>query len=113
MPIPNSDFVPDPFPGISAAGTVAPGSTGANPGSTSGPVVGSVQVSPTGLNDGGRGRVTVDVHSGDTSSMSDDVAAHGSILNGQDDADLMNTGAGDGSVVAAKRYPWQQQAGGR
>ncbi len=115
MPIPNSDFVPDPFPGVSApAGTGAPGSPGAEPGGTAGPVVGTVQVNPAGLADGhGLGRVSVQVHSGDTSGMSHNVAANGSPLNDQSDADLASTGAGQGSYEPWHRYPWQTKAGPR
>jgi hypothetical protein len=111
MPIANSDFVPDPFPGIKAAGTLTPGSTGITATATAGPVVGSPRVGPTGLPDGaGRGREQVPVHSGDTSGMSDDLAAHASVIAVGPEEDYMATGAGDGSTGHFKRHPWQQGA---
>ncbi len=114
MPIPNSDFVPDPFPGVSApTGTSAPGTPGASSGGSAGPVVGTARVNPSGMPDGhGLGRVSVQVHAGDTAGASNDVSAAGTAANGATETGMTSTGAGSGGYEKFRRYPWQQKPGG-
>ena len=117
MPIPNSDYVPDPFPGIvsGADGAFrAPGSQGIQADST-GAVVETVKVSGTGAADGyGLQRIPQPVRVGDTNSLVSGapVPASGDPLTGLGLGDVAWTGAGHGSVVAPDRRPWQQPNGG-
>ena len=86
------------FPGIEAAGTLAPGSQGVTETETNGTVVGRVRVSGTGLPDGeGRDRQAVTVTSGDTSGGSGDLGARATVISPGPQASYTDTGAGSGN----------------
>lgn len=106
MPIAGSDYVPDPFPGISAAGNLAPGSAGA-----SGP----------GADDADAGPVTPPTGAWQSAARYD-ATTSGTVQAGQvaesviepgPAADYASTGAGAGSGAHYPRRPGQQSADGR
>lgn len=111
----NAQYDAGPFPGI-VSGTESkfrpPGSQGITAPATAGPVVGTPVVSTPGMSSQpAEGRPTLPVTSGDTSSMSDDLPAHASVLVPGPESDLLSTGAGDGRAGHFTRYPWQQPDG--
>ncbi len=91
------------FPGIaSPSSTGAPGSQGVSSSDTTGPVIGSPAVSVPGMSSQlPGGRPVLAVHAGDTSGMSDDLAAHASAIEPGPQAAYNDTGAGEGRSVNA------------
>jgi hypothetical protein len=114
MAVANSDYVPDPFPGITApAGTGAPGSQGdrtvppdaGEPAGLSG-LPGSGMIMPAALHGGGPGQGTSTSQPGQTAA---------SVISPGPAADYTSPGPRPGrSVVEGgpNRYSWQQPAGG-
>lgn len=88
------------FPGIRAAGNKAPGSPGISATETTGDVVGAPVVlsSPYGSSQVPGNLARVPVHSGDTSSMADDLAAHASVIEPGPESAYADTGAGAGNA---------------
>jgi hypothetical protein len=92
-------------------GSGAPGTTGIAAATTTGPVIGTPHVTPAygQYRDG----PDVTVHTGDTSGMADDLAAHADALTPGPQPDYADTGAGHGDGTSrTARYPWQQPNGG-
>lgn len=86
------------MPGIRAMGNRAPGSPGITATETTGEVVGNPVV--MGVYDSAQDPselTRVPVHSGDTSSMADDLAAHASVIEPGPENAYADTGAGRGN----------------
>jgi hypothetical protein len=80
-------------------GTGAPGTVGVSAAATAGGLVGSPQVSvPFGSSQVPGNMPRVPVYGGDTSSFSDDLAAHASPIVAAPQDALLSTGAGDGAA---------------
>lgn len=110
MAVPNSDFVPDPFPGISAGTSSAPGSAGPRtsppddhaPGGMAGiPGVGT----PMALGDqAGTGHTTSTSQAGQTST---------SAISPGPASDYTSAGPEPNRTDHFERFPWQQSPGGQ
>ena len=87
--------------GVSLAqGTGAPGSAGIDAAATNGPEIGRPVVSaPFGSSQLEVNRPTVAVLAGDTSGMSDDLAAHVSAIEPGPQSGYLDTGSGSGHTI--------------
>lgn len=100
------------FPGImNPSGTGAPGTQGVSASTTTGETLATVGIrTPDG---GMRDIASIAVHAGDTSAMSDDLAAHESQICPGPQQDYVSDGPkGNHTVSAADhaRFSWQQAA---
>lgn len=102
----NQQYSSPPF-GLSGdyGSTGAPGSVGVTAAATAGPVVGTPQVTSVWQSVQAAPPPEVPVHSGDTSSFSDDTPIHQSPLLPSDPAAYLSTGAGMGTDVTSGHHP--------
>ena len=109
-----NDEIPPAFPGLDTGiPSLAPGSPGVSADETAGPLLASPVISVPGASSQlAESKPVLSVYAGDTSSFSDDEAAHASPIMPGPVADYTSDGPQPTRADHWTRYSWQQSPGG-